>query len=135
MIVVLFPPAFNRNFNGEVTQIPASFHELCIADELMTECNGDAVEAIRVSIYTILKQSRYKHLSLFQLNEVNTVKPIEFIDNIESGLLNIHFQIPAWSILPDAMEQDETPVSYYGTIRYAFAEGDLPPQEENDLIY
>jgi hypothetical protein len=122
MIVVLFPPTFNRNFNGEVTQIPASFHELCIADELVTECNGDTVEAIRISIYTILKQSRYKHLSLFQLNEVNAVKPIEFIDNLEGGLLNIHFQIPAWTILPDSMEQDETPVSYYCSVRYLVVE-------------
>ena len=133
MIVVLFPPTFTRNFKGDITQIPASFHEMCIADELITECGDDEVEAIRTAILTVLKQGRYKHVSLFQLTEVNTVKPIEFVDNIDGGILNIHFQIPAWTILPDAMEQDETPISYYGSVRYAFVEGELPPQD--DLIY
>ena len=133
MIVVLFPPTFTRNFKGDITQIPASFHEMCIADELITECDGDEVEAIRTAILAVLKQGCYKHVSLFQLNEVNTVKPIEFVDNIDGGILNIHFQIPAWTILPDAMELDETPISYYGSVRYAFVEGELPSQD--DLIY
>ena len=124
MIIVLFPPVINRNFKGEVTQLPFTVNQIILLDV----SEDDYIETLRLSIMNVLKDNRFKEMSLFQINEVEPVKPIEFIDDFESGIINIHFQIPAYRILPDSMVPDETPVSYYMSARYLFAD-----QDENIL--
>ena len=128
MIVVLFPPVINRNFKGEITQLPFILNQVIISDEVIDICNGVYIDAIYAGIYAALKDNRFGEIDLFQINEVEPVKPIEFIDDFDGGIVNIHFQIPAYRILPDSMAPDETPVSYYISARYLFAE-----QNENTL--
>ena len=128
MIVVLFSPVINRNFKGEITQLPFTLNQVIISDEVIDICNGVYIDAIYASIYAALKDNRFGEIDLFQINEVESVKPIEFIDDFDGGIVNIHFQIPAYRILPDSMVPDETPVSYYISARYLFAE-----QNENTL--
>ena len=128
MIVVLFPPVINRNFKGEITQLPFILNQVIISDEVIDICNGVYIDAIYAGIYAALKDNRFGEIDLFQINEVESVKPIEFIDDFDGGIVNIHFQIPAYRILPDSMVPDETPVSYYISARYLFAE-----QNENTL--
>lgn len=120
MIIVLFPPVINRNFKGEVTQLPFTVNQIILLDV----SEDDYIETLRLSIMNVLKDNRFKEMSLFQINEVEPVKPIEFIDDFESGIINIHFQMPAYRILPDSMVPDETPVSYYMSARYLFADQD-----------
>lgn len=98
------------------------FNQIIISEELLDICEGDHLEALRLGIMAALKDNRFNEMSLFQINEVEPVKPIEFIDDFEGGIINIHFQIPAYRILPDSMVPDETPVSYYMSARYLFAE-------------
>ena len=93
MIVVLFPPVINRNFKGEVTQLPFTLNQVIISEELLDMCEGDYIEALRLGIIAALKDNRFNELSLFQMNEVEPVKPIEFIDDFDGGIINIHFQI------------------------------------------
>ena len=128
MIVVLFPPVINRNFKGEITQLPFILNQVIISDEVIDICNGVYIDAIYAGTYAALKDNRFSEMSLFQINEVEPAKPIEFIDDFADGIINIHFQIPAYRILPDSMVPDETPVSYYMSARYLFAE-----QNENTL--
>lgn len=128
MIVVLFPPVINRNFKGEVTQLPFILNQAIIPDEVIDICDGVYIDAIYAGIYAALKDNRFGEIDLFQINEVEPVKPIEFIDDFDGGIVNIHFQIPAYRILQDSMVPDETPVSYYMSARYLFAE-----QNENTL--
>lgn len=128
MIIVLFPPVINRNFKGEITQLPFTLNQVIISEELLDMCEGDYIEALRLSIIAALKDNRFGEMDLFQINEVEPVKPIEFIDDFDGGIVNIHFQIPAYCILPDSMVPDETPVSYYTSARYLFAD-----QGENTL--
>ena len=127
MIVVLFPPVINRNFKGEVTQLPFTLNQVIISEELLDICEDDYLEALRLGIITALKDNRFNEMSLFQINEVEPVKPIEFIDDFDGGIINIHFQIPAYRILPDSMVPDETPVSYYMSARYLFADQNEEP--------
>lgn len=128
MIVVLFPPVINRNFKGEVTQLPFILNQAIIPDEVIDICDGVYIDAIYAGIYAALKDNRFGEMDLFQINEVEPVKPIEFIDDFDGGIVNIHFQIPAYRILQDSMIPDKTPVSYYMSARYLFAE-----QNENTL--
>ena len=128
MIIVLFSPVINRNFKGEVTQLPFTLNQVIITEELLNMCEEDYLEALRLGIIAALEDNRFGEMSLFQINEVESVKPIEFIDDLDGGIINIHFQIPAYRILPDSMVPDETPVSYYISARYLFAE-----QNENTL--
>lgn len=127
MIIVLFPPVINRNFKGEITQLPFTLNQVIISEELLDMCEGDYIEALRLGIIAALKDNRFNELGLFQMNEVEPVKPIEFIDDFDGGIINIHFQIPAYRILPDSMVLDETPVSYYMSARYLFAEQNEEP--------
>ena len=120
MIIVLFPPVINRNFKGEVTQLPFTVNQIILLDV----SEDDYIETLRLSIMNVLKDNRFNEMSLFQINEVESVKPIEFIDDFDGGIINIHFQIPAYRILPDSMVPDETPVSYYMSARYLFADQD-----------
>lgn len=128
MIIVLFPPVINRNFKGEITQLPFTLNQVIISEELLDMCEGDYIEALRLGIIAALKDNRFGEMDLFQINEVEPVKPIEFVDDFDGGIVNIHFQIPAYCILPDSMLPDETPVSYYMSARYLFAD-----QGENTL--
>ena len=128
MIIVLFSPVINRNFKGEITQLPFTINQVIITEELLNMCEEDYLEALRLGIIAALEDNRFGEMSLFQINEVESVKPIEFIDDLDGGIINIHFQIPAYRILPDSMVPDETPVSYYISARYLFAE-----QNENTL--
>ena len=91
-------------------------------------CEGDYIEALRLGVIAALKDNRFGEMDLFQINEVEPVKPIEFIDDFDGGIVNIHFQIPAYCILPDSMAPDKTPISYYMSARYLFAD-----QGENTL--
>lgn len=127
MIVVLFSPVINRNFKGEVTQLPFILNQVIISDEVIDICNGVYIDAIYAGTYAALKDNRFSEISWFQINEVEPVKPIEFIDDFDGGIINIHFQIPAYRILPDSMVPDETPVSYYMSARYLFAEQNEEP--------
>lgn len=122
MIIVLFPPTINRNFNGEVTQLPFSFNQIIITDELLNICDNDNIDALNLGILTAIKDNCFNQISLFQISEVKPVKPFEFVDDMGSGIINIHFQIPAYCILPDSLILDETPVSYYCSARYLIVE-------------
>lgn len=128
IVVVLFSPVINRNFKGEITQLPFALNQVIISEELLNMCEGDYFEALRLGITAALKENRFGELSLFQINEVEPIKPTEFIDDLDGGIINIHFQIPAYRILPDSMVPDETPVSYYISARYLFAD-----QNENTV--
>jgi hypothetical protein len=125
--VVLFPPVINRNFKGEVTQLPFTLNQVIISEELLDMCEGDYIEALRLGVIAALKDNRFGEMDLFQINEVEPVKPIEFVDDFDGGIINIHFQIPAYCILPDSMVPDETPVSYYMSARYLFADQNEEP--------
>lgn len=127
MIIVLFSPVINRNFKGEITQLPFTINQVIISEELLNMCEEDYLEALRLGIIAALEDNRFGEMSLFQINEVESVKPIEFIDDFDGGIINIHFQIPAYCILPDSMVPDETPVSYYMSARYLFAEQNEEP--------
>jgi hypothetical protein len=127
MIIVLFPPTINRNFNGEVTQLPFSFNQVIITDELLNICDNDNIDALNLGILTAIKDNCFNQISLFQINEVKPVKSFEFADTIDGGIINIHFQIPAYCILPDSLTLDETPVSYYCSVRYLVVEQNEEP--------
>lgn len=127
MIVVLFSPVINRNFKGEITQLPFTINQVIISEELLNMYEEDYLEALRLGIIAALEDNRFGEMSLFQINEVESVKPIEFTDDFDGGIINIHFQIPAYRILPDSMVPDETPVSYYMSARYLFAEQNEEP--------
>jgi hypothetical protein len=127
MIIVLFPPTINRNFNGEVIQLPFSFNQVIITDELLNICDNDNIDALNLGILAAIKDNYFKQINLFQINEVKPVKPLEFIDDLDGGIINIHFQIPAYCILPDSLTLDETPISYYCSARYLVVEQNEEP--------
>lgn len=127
MAIVLFSPVINRNFKGEITQLPFTINQVIISEELLNMYEDDYLEALRLGIIAALGDNRFGEMSLFQINEVEPVKPIEFIDDFDGGIINIHFQIPAYHILPDSMVPDETPVSYYISARYLFADQNEEP--------
>lgn len=127
MIIVLLPPVINRNFKGDITQVPFPLNQVIISDELITPCSDDYMSVLNTGILAAISDNHFKQISLFQTNEVKPVKPFEFVDDMGSGIINIHFQIPAYCILPDSLTLDETPVSYYCSARYLVVEQNEEP--------
>ena len=110
MIFVQYPPTLTRNYNGKVTQVPSFFTELFIEE---TNEDVDILESIKNSSVLILKEHKYSSILNFTIYEV------------DNEIANVHFQIPAYSIMQDSMELDYTPVSYYGTIRFNQTDGSI----------
>lgn len=100
MIQVLFPPITMRNYKGYVTAEQSFLQEIIIPDEVIEDCGGDEVEAIKNICVALLMENKYPSLENFLIIE-NTNKTV-----------TLHWQIPAWAIMPDNLEYDETPVSY-----------------------
>lgn len=118
MMIVIFPPTITRNYKGIITQVIMPSYDLSISDEFIKSHNNDIVEAAKNAMFGALISVYNEHISLFQLSEVNMEVPLQFVDNMDGGIFNFHFQIPAWTILPDAMKLDFTSISYYGFARY-----------------
>lgn len=114
MIVVQYPPALTRNFKGYTTQVPCYFSELYIEE---VDEETDVLEVIRDSSFYALQENKYPAIFHFMIQQ------------IDDELATIHFQIPACSIEQDSMDPDYSPVSYYGTIRFAQIDGSV-----SDLI-
>ena len=102
MIYVAYPPTLTRNFRGTTRQVPSFFTDMYI--EETKDC--DILESIRDASFQILKTHKYPSIFHFMVTEVG------------DDMANIHFQIPAYAIEQDSMNPDDTPVSYYGTVRF-----------------
>ena len=103
MIYVAYPPTLTRNFKGKTQQVPSFFTDMYI-EETKEDC--DILESIRDASFQILQSHKYPSIFHFMITEVG------------DDMANIHFQIPAYAIEQDSMNPDDTPVSYYGTVRF-----------------
>lgn len=112
MLIVLFPPTLNQNYKGKVSIVPSFFNELNIPNEVLKMHNGDEVETIKDVTMSIIKENKYPSLNSFSIVEHELKYPDP------SRVASFHFQIPAYTIMQDSLELDESPVSFYGAIRW-----------------
>lgn len=100
MLQILFPPIVMRNYKGHVTAEHSFLQEIIIPDDVIEEYDGDKIETIKNICIALLTENKYPSLMNLMVQE-DTDKTV-----------TLHWQIPAWALLPDSMEYDETPVSY-----------------------
>ena len=103
MIYVAYPPTLTRNFKGKIQQVPCFFIDMYI-DETVKDY--DILESIRDASFQIIQAHKYSSIFHFMITKVG------------DDMANIHFQIPVHTIEQDSMNPDDTPVSYYGTVRF-----------------
>ena len=112
MLIVLFPPTLNQNYKGDVSIVPSFFNELNIPDEVVKMHDGDEVETIKDVTIALIKENKYPSLISFSIIEHELKYPDP------SRVASFHFQIPAYTIMQDSLEPDESLVSFYGAIRW-----------------